>query len=362
MSSYSTYTSAILQPVTGELAYFVEGTTIPSGYLKCDGSVVSQTTYSNLYAKIGLYADGIYLNTMTARTSGTTSSLYAVATTGGNLFVYVGDNRAAATSTNGTTWTARTIGVGLTDDFRALTYGGSVFVAATNVGTMATSTNGVTWTVRTSGTTTSINALIYNGSNLYVYGANGGGLSTSTNAITWTARTSGTTSNILCLTYGNGTFVYGGALGALATSTDAITWTARSIATTNNIVGLAYGKGVFVCGANKEFFTSTDGVTWWGSGVCADTITSLAFTNNQFVAGTNAGNLYVSSTGYEWTARTTSVAISLYGIAANTSTIVVVGSGGQVVSAPIYTYLSASEFLLPTEKNAKQDVSLYIKT
>ena len=41
-----------LSTLVGEVKYYA-GTSVPSGYLLCDGSAVSRTTYANLFAAIG---------------------------------------------------------------------------------------------------------------------------------------------------------------------------------------------------------------------------------------------------------------------------------------------------------------------
>jgi hypothetical protein len=136
--------------------YLIDGNDTITGYLKCDGSILSQTTYSSLFAKVGLIVNG--LNTWTIRTPGTISFIRALtysATDG--LYVYGGDG-----------------------------------------GVLGTSTDAITWTRRTPGTISIIYALIYSATDgLYVYAGDGGTLGTSTNAITWTRRTPGTVSFIL---------------------------------------------------------------------------------------------------------------------------------------------------------------------
>ena len=98
-----------------------------------------------------------------------------------NLYAVVGDGKCA-TSSDGVTWTARTIPAGT---YNALAWNGSRFVAVGN-SVSATSSDGVSWTARTipSGI---YNALAWNGS-LFVAIGNGV-CATSSDGITWTART-----------------------------------------------------------------------------------------------------------------------------------------------------------------------------
>ena len=57
MSKITGFTNAVEQPSAGEVIYS-PGTTPPSGYLTCNGAVVSQATYPSLYSVLGLYTNG----------------------------------------------------------------------------------------------------------------------------------------------------------------------------------------------------------------------------------------------------------------------------------------------------------------
>jgi hypothetical protein len=133
MSTLKDFTSAITQPVAGEIARVNENQVPPSGYLECDGSIVSQATYPDLFNQLGLFPDGVA--TWTARTSGTASSIVAL-TYGNNLYVYAGLGGVLATSTNAITWTARTSGT--TNVIQALIYADNLYVYAGNGGVLAT--------------------------------------------------------------------------------------------------------------------------------------------------------------------------------------------------------------------------------
>ena len=227
-----------------------------NNYMLANGSIISQSTYPDLYSKVGLIIDGF-------------------------------DNWQAFT-------TPTFSGV-----IYATTYSNGLYVYAGSVGTLATSTDAITWTARTSGTTSDIDALIYD-NGLYVYAGGGGVLATSTDAITWTARTSGTTSQINTLTYGNGLYVYAGAGGVLATSTDAITWTARTSGT-GTFLFLNYGDGLYIGGGDavSSFRTSTDGITWTtvGSGSAYGGY-SLAYGNGLYVYIANSRTFKTSKYSY----------------------------------------------------------------
>ena len=191
--------------------YLIDGNDTITGYLKCDGAILSQATYSSLFAKVGLIQDGNVFKTWTRRTPGTVSVIRALTYADG-LYVYGGDGGVLGTSTDAITWTIRTPGT--TTFILALTYADGLYVYVGTSGVLGTSTNAITWTLRTSGTVNQINALTY-ADGLYVYGGNFGAIVTSTDAITWTIRTSNTTSSIRALTYADGLYVYGGDGGVL---------------------------------------------------------------------------------------------------------------------------------------------------
>jgi len=87
----------------------------------------------------------------------------------GSLYVLVPCGGGTAyTSTNGTAWTAQTIGT--TASWRGCTYGNSLFMATDGQATCITSANGVTWTIRSTAMPIQSNAVpAWNG---LAYGAN----------------------------------------------------------------------------------------------------------------------------------------------------------------------------------------------
>ena len=80
----------------------------------------------------------------------TTDTTTTTTTTSNPLFIAVGDNGTIITSSDGTTWTARTSGT--TEYLRGGAYGNSTLVVVGASGTILTSSDGTTWTSRTSGT------------------------------------------------------------------------------------------------------------------------------------------------------------------------------------------------------------------
>jgi hypothetical protein len=344
----------------GTLQYFhgATTTTYPGNeWLKCDGSALTQTAYSELFSNVGLIVDNAVI-TWTSRTSGTASNINAVAY-GNGVYVYGGDSGVVATSTDAITWTTGT--TGSSAFIFDLIYADGIFVAARSSGGIFTSTDGITWTSRTSGTASNITALTY-GDNLYVAAGAGGNLRTSTDGITWTSRSSGTTFNIAALTYGDNLYVAAGNNGTLRTSTNAITWTARTSGTATTILSLAYGDNLYVAAGNGGVLrTSTDGITWTAvtSGT-ANAIESLVYGslngNNLYIAGlgtTIANNILTSTDAITWTVRATSTGSAVNGLVYENNNFVAVMDGGKIQTSSFYNYDFLIDFILPTQTTSR---------
>jgi hypothetical protein len=336
----------------GALQYFAGATTTTypgEEWLLADGSIVTQTAYSELFGRVGLILANAGV-TWSSVTSGTTSQINSL-NYNNNTFVYVGNGGVVATSTDAITWTSRTSGTSL--DIGSLTYGDGIFVYGTAefevTNNLATSTDAITWTARTSASATNrIYALTY-GNGIFVYAGDNGVVATSTDAITWTSRTSGTTSRIESLTYADNIFVLGATGGVLRTSTDAITWTARTSGTTSTIRALTYGDGTFVyAGDGGVLRTSTDAITWTSrtSGT-ASIIISLNYGNGIFFYAGNGGVLATSTNAITWTARTSGTTSIIRALTYGVGTFVYAGGGG-VAGAAFQSYNTFSEFKLPT--------------
>ena len=112
---------------------------------------------------------------------------------GGGVFAllsqtYFGTS-SAASSTNGTSWTSRTVPNG---EWRGIAYGNGIFVstaggsATTNA---VSSPDGATWTARTMPTSSTWNYVAFSNNVFVAVGFNSNAAATSTNGTTWTART-----------------------------------------------------------------------------------------------------------------------------------------------------------------------------
>jgi hypothetical protein len=151
----------------------------------------------------------------------------------------------AATSTDGITWTQRTLPVSA--GWYSVTYGNGTFVAVsiatTGYAHAATSPDGITWTQRTLPVSASWKSVTYGNGTFVAVAYSSATAATSPDGITWTQRTLPVSAGWRTVTHGNGTFVAVARLNNIAaSSTDGITWTQRTLPVANNWWGVTYGE------------------------------------------------------------------------------------------------------------------------
>ncbi len=201
-----------------------------------------------------------------------------------DVFVAVrSGSSAAAYSFDGITWTASVLPISA--NWNSVTFGEGRFVAiATDSQTVAISNDGVFWNTTTGSLPgTGFNAVAY-GMGLYVAVATGStSAASSTDGITWTSRTLPASSAWNSVTWGNGRFV------AVATNSNSgaysingTTWTAMTMGSLDgsSVAGyqqVAYGQGLFMATAylagSQDYSyvaTSEDGIVWTARGVDAN--------------------------------------------------------------------------------------------
>jgi outer membrane protein OmpA-like peptidoglycan-associated protein len=245
---------------------------------------------------------------------------------------------------DGTTWTARSATEA--SFWSSVTFGNGTFVAVSTSGTnrVMTSTDGITWTARS--VPASPWASVTYGNGLFVAVAGSGNIMTSPDGVTWTARGSSTDS-WSGITYGNNTFVAVGmgTTNFVMTSTDGITWTNRSIPTSSSGAqwkSVTWGNNKFVAisgsGFNDRVMTSPDGVTWtYAQAIHNGNWSSIAYGNNLFVAtatsfgggGSSFDYVMTSSDGTTWTPRTAAVAVGWNAVVYGGGKFVAVSSSGS---------------------------------
>jgi len=219
-------------------------------------------------------------------TASGTVTLNGIASSG-SLAVAVGDRGKVVTSSDGKTWTDRTLASPTNLYLQGVAWDGTRFVAVGLdyttgwVGVIHTSTNGITWSKKYTS-------------------------STSTSSINAFRSVAGV----------GGTLLVGGDAGRLLRSIDGgSAWTSVSsgtvsISALHSVTGLAYGSGTFVATSHNynlssasgdgQIYTSTDGSNWVtktsGSGLTSSTdLNSIAYLNDGFVGSGWYSKLRVST-------------------------------------------------------------------
>ena len=134
-----------------------------------------------------------------------------------------------------------------------------------NTTTAASSTDGITWTLRTMPASTSWVSTTYGNGVFVAMAQTTTTAASSTDGITWTLRTMPSAATWSSVTYGNGVFAaISQTTTTAASSTDGITWTLRTLPSALNWYSVTYGNGVFAAIAltTTTAASSTDGITW----------------------------------------------------------------------------------------------------
>lgn len=266
----------------GGYFYIVSASTESWVYRTVDGTTLEYVTSSNSFQSSGVSSSYIFTgtdlcialfstdgvtwrveplvdNTFNVTGLHWTGSLYLAGTNGSRIY----------TSPDSFNWTRRNVSITTVNDFANSP---SIIVAVGSSGQISTSTDAVTWTARTSGTTSTLNAVIWDGAKFITAGT-AGNIRSSTDGITWTLTNTGATFDSYDIAWNGSTYVVVGAASSdprIATSTDGVTWTLRTVPAgiNNPLYGVtwssALGLFVAVSGASttNNSITSPDGITW----------------------------------------------------------------------------------------------------
>ena len=342
------------------------------GYLPLNSYTASYLVSS--YPALGALIVPVLTPVTYAATARTLPSAQAWRTVayGNGVFVALGYNsNAAATSTDGITWTARTMPS--SQRWSDVKFANGIFVAVSGLDVTtpstvaATSTDGITWTQRTmpSGGWT---AVAYgNGIFVAVTGGGSGGsniAASSPDGITWTSRTLPASANWTSAVYGNGVFVAMSTTSAagVAVSTNGTTWTLGTISN-NSWNGVAFGNGVFVAvaGASTVAASSVDGYNWTartatGSGPLED----VAYGNNSFLA-IGTGNFATSPDGVTWTSRANPTGVDIWtGLTFGANKFVGTDRASTANAFTVDYAVNATSFVLPVVA-PKAGTTAYVK-
>jgi hypothetical protein len=179
-------------------------------------------------------------------------------------------------------------------------YGDGLWVAAGSTGQMRTSTNGSTWVTVTSNFGTTIIQSVAYANGLWVAAGSTGQMRTSANGSTWVTVTSNFGTTIIrSVAYGNGLWVAAGDVGQMRTSTNGSTWVTVTSNFGNSLIrSVAYGDGLWVAaGATGQMRTSTNGSTWVtvASNFGNSLVNSSAYGNGIWVAVGAGAQIRISS-------------------------------------------------------------------
>lgn len=381
-------------PVIGTMQYFAnaggDSTLTAQGWKKCDGSILTQTTYPALFSQVGLlngpgvnwiaqnstitsqfssihYGNGLYVAygssnivtstdavSWTLRRTPTGQSLLAGAYGNGTHFVG-GNGATMLTSTDAINWFTPLPGLTFVSSGSISGVGGGLFYNASTtqkyvwVGgvNLATSTDGNRWNAPDPGWPNNyqINSIAF-GASVYVLTANTGNVATSTDGATWTARVSASTSTMFTTTFGASKFLAAGQLGAMQTSTNGIVWTSQTSGTTSTIGKVAFVNSLFIYAGQAMIATSTDAVTWTARTLttpATTTITSVTFGASIYVYAGSGGNVATSADAITWTARTFGAVTAVSNLIFASSKFVAIGAGGMIrTSADAITWAAAT--------------------
>lgn len=279
----------------------------------------------------------ISLDAWTGCNSPSTAHLLGV-TSGGGLFVAVGEQGTILTSADGSNWVKQASGT--TMRLRGVTYGdGRFIVVGGNAAPAATrivlgSPDGTNWSILSSSGDVSFAGVAYaKGTFVAVASAFASDIYSSSNAINWTLRA--TVSGVMGgVAYGSNLFVAAG--NTIQTSPDGIQWIERMTAS-QSLRGITYGKGKFVAvGDNTPslFVVSNDGTNWTSSTpVSVGNLKTVSYGNGYFLAGGGGGAMVSSYDGVIWTNRTSGGSSFLRSVAHGTASFVAVADGGAILQS-----------------------------
>ncbi len=218
--------------------------------------------------------------TWTPRTSGWTQNAARNGTYFGNgLFVVTGgDGSQIVTSPDGINWTTRSTGISSANFLYGGTYANGLYTILGSNGAYATSTNGTTWSATTIGPGSNLYGITCTGGQWVAVGAlnaGNGTILTSTNGTTWTQVSNSTGQPLFCVAAAGTKIVAAGNNGRIATSTASSTVLTIAGADadgflpgntiSNGVIGASAASGV-ITAISGTSVTVTPGSANWANG------------------------------------------------------------------------------------------------
>jgi hypothetical protein len=267
------------------------------------------------------------------RSSGTTHTLNGIVWTGAQ-FVAVGEQGVVLTSADGLSWSLRSIG--MDTSFGGIVWTGTQLVAVGRSGSVRRSVDGITWSAGNLpeyATAYNFHNVTWTGSRILVVANFGVLIFSPDGSSNWDIRGTGGGS-LYGVVWTGSFFTAVGEGGRILTSPDGSIWTPRASAS-STLRGAAWKDNqVVVVGEQGVVRSSLDGVVW--------TDRSFVASNNLNAAVVANGQLYyLGSQGGLFLAQADKVSVLISGttadlraMASNGTRIVVVGSGGTIITSP----------------------------
>lgn len=175
------------------------------------------------------------------------------------------NSASASTSTDGATWTARTLPS--SQKWDAIAHNGTVFAAiASNSNVAASSDDGVTWTARSLPTSRLWTDMVAGGGKFVAVAAGSDRCAVSADGITWTEYTM-PFQNWTAIAHNGTVFCAVSGTDRCAVSADGITWSEYVMPYALNYTAISWALGQFTAvasGPTNKAARSTDGITWVG--------------------------------------------------------------------------------------------------
>ena len=219
---------ALIHPITVSerfpIGSILELTNPPNdNWILCNGQILTQADYFTLYNLID-DPHPIFQH-MEERAKTPWHAIYEIAY-GNSRWVGCGESGTMHYSTDGETWVDVALAA-YTEDYRGIAYDGTTFVSFPDSSSplmeYITSTDGMSWTERTMGVSLEAHAVAYDGTNFYVVDYNGINCLYSANGTSWTAGTNLPDYSWHGLAASANVVVTTAYSGQLAVSTDAMT-------------------------------------------------------------------------------------------------------------------------------------------
>lgn len=241
------------------------------------------------------------------------------------------------------------VSVATIGDLNGVDYADSTWVAVSGTGAAISSTDGATWTARTlftSGASTDrlgANAIAHVGSNYVAvgslssapYSSSSGIAAWSTDGVNWTMASTLSVGTPMHGVIGGTKFIGLGEAGHIYSSPDGHTWTSvTAISGVPTLNAGVYGNGRYVAVGDAGWIaTSTDGSAWAAGQVvkvnsAGVNLHGVTYTGTMYVAVGDNGLIATSTDGAAWTPRTSALSGALRATAAGGGEIVIVGDSG----------------------------------